>query len=208
MAGSGNADLPRAGQGRGPCRGRLRAKPRPGRGRRARADLAISGQRRRLRLRRDRRRGRRAPIDAVAERFGRLDILVNDAAYNKAIPFADLDSLTMEVWDRIIAVNLTGPMRLIKAVAPIMKAQGTGPHRQYLVGVRGRADRLVDRLCGLEGGAHSPDALHGGGAGAGDAGQLRRAGPSRGHPRDREPAARADPELGGDIAAEKARRQG
>src|SRR3954452_22479695 len=65
-------------------------------------------------------------IEAVAERFGRLDILVNDAAYNKAIPFSDLDSLTMEVWDRIIAVNLTGPMRLIKTVAPIMEAQGRG----------------------------------------------------------------------------------
>lgn len=65
-------------------------------------------------------------VSNVAERFGRLDILVNDAAYNKAIPFPDLDSLTMEVWDRIIAVNLTGPMRLIKTVAPIMKAQGRG----------------------------------------------------------------------------------
>jgi 3-oxoacyl-[acyl-carrier protein] reductase len=32
----------------------------------------------------------------------------------------------MEVWDKIIAVNLTGPMRLIKAVAPVMKAQGRG----------------------------------------------------------------------------------
>jgi 3-oxoacyl-[acyl-carrier protein] reductase len=65
-------------------------------------------------------------VDAVTERFGRLDILVNDAAYNKAIPFSDLDSLTMEVWDKIIAVNLTGPMRLIKAVASVMKAQGSG----------------------------------------------------------------------------------
>src|SRR5438046_918398 len=65
-------------------------------------------------------------IGEVTARFGRLDILVNDAAYNKAIPFADLDSLTMEVWDKILAVNLTGPMRLIKAVAPVMKAQGRG----------------------------------------------------------------------------------
>src|SRR6202166_1918643 len=62
----------------------------------------------------------------VAGRFGRIDILVNDAAYNKAIPFADLDDLTIEVWDKIIAVNLTGPFRLTKAVAPVMKAQGRG----------------------------------------------------------------------------------
>src|SRR5436190_7472979 len=65
-------------------------------------------------------------IDDVTKRFGRLDILVNDAAYNKSIPFADLDNLTMEVWDKIIAVNLTGPMRLTKAVGPVMKAQGNG----------------------------------------------------------------------------------
>ncbi|MGE5271243.1 MAG: SDR family NAD(P)-dependent oxidoreductase [Thiohalocapsa sp.] len=65
-------------------------------------------------------------VGEVTARFGRLDILVNDAAYNKAIPFPDLDSLTMEVWDRIIDVNLTGPMRLIKAAAPAMKAQGQG----------------------------------------------------------------------------------
>jgi 3-oxoacyl-[acyl-carrier protein] reductase len=65
-------------------------------------------------------------VAEVAGRFGHLDILVNDAAYNKAIPFADLDNLTIEVWDKIIAVNLTGPMRLTKAVAPLMKAQGRG----------------------------------------------------------------------------------
>ena len=65
-------------------------------------------------------------VGDVTRRFGRLDILVNDAAYNKAIPFPDLDSLTTEVWDKIIAVNLTGPMRLMKAVAPVMKAQGRG----------------------------------------------------------------------------------
>ena len=51
----------------------------------------------------------------VTRRFGRLDILINDAAYNKSIPFTDL-----EVWDKIMAVNLTGPMRLV------MKAQGRG----------------------------------------------------------------------------------
>jgi ketoreductase RED2 len=65
-------------------------------------------------------------VGAVTARFGRLDILVNDAAYNQAIPFPDLDAMTIEVWDKIIAVNLTGPMRLIKAAAPVMRAQGRG----------------------------------------------------------------------------------
>ncbi|MFN3744566.1 MAG: SDR family NAD(P)-dependent oxidoreductase [Hyphomicrobiaceae bacterium] len=65
-------------------------------------------------------------VGEVTARFGRLDILVNDAAYNISIPFSDLDSLTLEVWEKIMAVNLTGPMRLMKAVAPLMKAQGRG----------------------------------------------------------------------------------
>jgi 3-oxoacyl-[acyl-carrier protein] reductase len=65
-------------------------------------------------------------VDDVVARFGRIDILVNDAAFNKAIPFQDLDSLTEDVWDKILAVNLTGPMRLTKAVGQRMKAQGRG----------------------------------------------------------------------------------
>jgi 3-oxoacyl-[acyl-carrier protein] reductase len=67
-----------------------------------------------------------ALIGQVTGYFGRIDILVNDAAYNKAIPFAELDSLTLDIWEKIIDVNLTGPLRLIKAVAPQMKAQRRG----------------------------------------------------------------------------------
>lgn len=65
-------------------------------------------------------------VGDVTKHFGSLDILVNDAAYNKSVPFPDLDNLTIEMWEKIMAVNLTGPMRLTKAVAPIMKAQGRG----------------------------------------------------------------------------------
>ena len=67
-----------------------------------------------------------ALIDNVMKRFGRLDILINDAAYNHAVPFPNLDDMTPQVWDKIMAVNLTGPMRLTQAAAPIMKAQGRG----------------------------------------------------------------------------------
>ncbi len=62
----------------------------------------------------------------VTARFGRLDILINDAAFNKSVPFSDLDDMDDALWDKIMAINLTGPMRLTKAVAPIMKAQGRG----------------------------------------------------------------------------------
>ena len=65
-------------------------------------------------------------VDDVVKRFGRLDILVNDAAYNKAIAFKDLDNLTYEEWTKIIDINLTGPMLVTKAVAPVMKRQGSG----------------------------------------------------------------------------------
>jgi len=65
-------------------------------------------------------------VAAVTARFGRLDILINDAAFNKSVPFQDLDGLTIDLWEKIMAVNLTGPMRLIKAAAPALKASGAG----------------------------------------------------------------------------------
>ena len=65
-------------------------------------------------------------VSQVLERFGRIDILVNDAAYNKWISFDDLDGMTLEEWSRILSINLTGPMLTSKAVAPAMKAQGSG----------------------------------------------------------------------------------
>lgn len=65
-------------------------------------------------------------VDDVIKRFGRLDILINDAAYNKMIPYRDLDALAIEDWSKIIDVNLTGPFHCIKAVAPVMRKQGRG----------------------------------------------------------------------------------
>ena len=61
----------------------------------------------------------------VLDAFGRIDVLVNDAAYNKMIPFDDLDG-AYEEWDRMMSINLTGPMLCIRAVVPAMKRQGGG----------------------------------------------------------------------------------
>jgi len=67
-----------------------------------------------------------ALVEDVKNECGRIDILINDAAFNKAIPFPDLDALDLEIWNKILTINLTAPMLLCKAVAPVMKSQGAG----------------------------------------------------------------------------------
>ena len=65
-------------------------------------------------------------VDEAKAAFGRIDILVNDAAFNKEVAFTDIDGLTHELWNHILNTNLTGAFNCIKAVAPVMKAQGQG----------------------------------------------------------------------------------
>ena len=71
-----------------------------------------------------------ASIDAAARKvldeFGRLDILVNNAAWNIGIPFKDLDALTVEIWDRVLETNLRGPFLLARTLAPHLRAHGCG----------------------------------------------------------------------------------
>jgi ketoreductase RED2 len=65
-------------------------------------------------------------VEQAKAEFGRIDILVNDAAFNKEVAFSDLESLTHELWNHILTTNLTGAFNCIKAVAPLMKTRGQG----------------------------------------------------------------------------------
>src|SRR5207244_1627002 len=57
------------------------------------------------------------------ERFGRLDLLVNNAG---AFDGGPLEELTLEAWDKVMAVNLRGPFLCTRAAFRIMKAQRGG----------------------------------------------------------------------------------
>ncbi len=57
----------------------------------------------------------------AVERFGRLDVLVNNAGTTHFIPHADLDGLTDQVWDDILRVNLKGTFFCCRAAAPALR---------------------------------------------------------------------------------------
>ncbi|WP_034271428.1 SDR family NAD(P)-dependent oxidoreductase [Haloechinothrix halophila] len=58
---------------------------------------------------------------AVAERFGRLDALVNNAGMTTDTPPSDLDGLSMAEWDRIFAVNVRGTFQVTRACVPLLR---------------------------------------------------------------------------------------
>jgi 3-oxoacyl-[acyl-carrier protein] reductase len=64
-----------------------------------------------------------AMVDAVVERYGRIDVLVNNAGITAD---AQLVKMTDDQWDRVINVNLKGVYLCTKAVAPVMIAKGSG----------------------------------------------------------------------------------
>ena len=86
------------------------------------------------------------PEELVArtlDRFGRLDILVNNAALPLTTRF---EQITREEWRRAMEVNLTAPFLLIRAAVPAMKAQ----HYGRVINISSTAGRMVSTL----GGAH------------------------------------------------------
>jgi NAD(P)-dependent dehydrogenase (short-subunit alcohol dehydrogenase family) len=82
-------------------------------------------------------------VQRTLDRFGRVDILVNNAALPRTTRFGDI---TADEWRATFEINLTAPFLLMKAVLPAMKAQQYG----RIVNVSSTAGRMVSTL----GGAH------------------------------------------------------
>ena len=88
----------------------------------------------------------RVPTEIVRktlDRFGRIDILVNNAAHARPTRFEQLDA---EEWRLALETNMTAPFLLMKAALPAMKAQNHG----RIINISSSAGRTVSTL----GGAH------------------------------------------------------
>ena len=63
-------------------------------------------------------------VKTALDAYGKIDILVNNAGVGGTT--ADMDQITMDEWNTVLATNLTAPFILCKKIIPIMEKQGAG----------------------------------------------------------------------------------
>jgi 3-oxoacyl-[acyl-carrier protein] reductase len=81
--------------------------------------------------------GVRAMLKSVGETFKRLDVLVNNAGTTASWKPRDLDTLSLEEWDRVFAVNVRGLFQVTRAAVPLLKAaKGCIVNTASIVGLR------------------------------------------------------------------------
>jgi NAD(P)-dependent dehydrogenase (short-subunit alcohol dehydrogenase family) len=68
----------------------------------------------------------KALVAETMERFGKIDILVNNAALFAPLRETKCTEIDTAVWDQVMAINLRGPFLMVKHVAPQMRARGYG----------------------------------------------------------------------------------
>jgi NAD(P)-dependent dehydrogenase (short-subunit alcohol dehydrogenase family) len=68
----------------------------------------------------------RRVVGETLSRFGKIDILVNNAALFAPLPPVACTDIDVALWDRVMAVNVRGPFLMVKHVVPPMAAQGYG----------------------------------------------------------------------------------
>ena len=65
-------------------------------------------------------------VQTTVSRFGRIDVLVNNAALFTTLTRGPLEELSVSEWEEVLAVNVIGTFACIQAVVPIMKVQKRG----------------------------------------------------------------------------------
>ena len=81
--------------------------------------------------------GVRAMLASVKQSFGRLDVLVNNAGTTASWKPKDLETLSLEEWDRVFAVNVRGLFQVTRAAVPLLKeSRGCVVNTASIVGLR------------------------------------------------------------------------
>ena len=79
----------------------------------------------------------RAMLESVEQAFGRLDVLINNAGTTASWKPKDLETLSLEEWDRVFAVNVRGLFQVSRAAVPLLKAsKGCIVNTASIVGLR------------------------------------------------------------------------
>jgi 3-oxoacyl-[acyl-carrier protein] reductase len=81
--------------------------------------------------------GVRSMLAQLKEAFGRLDVLINNAGTTASWKPKDLDTLSLEEWDRVFAVNVRGLFQVTRAAVPLLReAKGCIVNTASIVGLR------------------------------------------------------------------------
>lgn len=67
-----------------------------------------------------------AAAQQIDQRYGRADVLINNAAIFSSLQMRPFDEIPLEEWDRVIHVNVTGPFLMTRALLPLMRRQESG----------------------------------------------------------------------------------
>ena len=65
-------------------------------------------------------------VQTTLDQFGRVDVLVNNAAVFSTLSFKPIEEIEVDEWDRVMAVNVRGVFLCCQAVIPPMRRQGKG----------------------------------------------------------------------------------
>ena len=81
--------------------------------------------------------GVRAMLQAVQQAFGRLDVLINNAGTTASWKPRDLETLALDEWDRVFAVNVRGLFQVTRAAVPLLReSRGCVVNTASIVGLR------------------------------------------------------------------------
>jgi NAD(P)-dependent dehydrogenase (short-subunit alcohol dehydrogenase family) len=81
-------------------------------------------------------------VQETIDLWGRLDLLVNNAAAPHGREFGEIEEVPVDAWDEVIAVNARGPFLVSRAPLPAMKRQGWG----RTINISSISGPVVDRL--------------------------------------------------------------